>query len=58
MGVYRIHFKKFDGGHLDFSIWPKINSVCPLHYMKTNLKFEVNWGNGCKDITFTSIYNS
>ena len=23
--------------------------------MKTNFKFEVDWGNGLKDITFTSI---
>ena len=22
--------KKFDGGHLGFRTWPKINSVCPL----------------------------
>ena len=54
--VHSIHFKKFDGGHLDFSRWPNVNSVPPLDYMKTNFKFEVNWGRGSKDIAFTSIY--
>ena len=35
-GVYSIHIKKFDGGHLGFRTWPKINSVRPYH--KQNLK--------------------
>ena len=48
--------KKFDGGHLVFSSWPKMYSGCPLDNMKTNFKFEVNWGRGSKDIAFTSIY--
>ena len=46
---------KNDGGHLGFSRWPIINSICPIDNMKTNLKFEVNWGNGFKDIAFTNI---
>ena len=29
-GVYSIHIKKFDDGHLSFCTWPKINSVRPL----------------------------
>ena len=29
-GVYSIHIKKLDGGHLSFCTWPKINSVRPL----------------------------
>ena len=29
-GVYSIHFKKFDGGHLDLSRLHRINSVHPL----------------------------
>ena len=52
-----LSIKKFNGGHLVFSRWPKINSVCPPNNMKTNLKFEVDWGNGFKDIAFTSTYN-
>ena len=31
-------------------------SVPPLDNMRTNLKFEVDWSNGAKDIAFTSIY--
>ena len=54
--VHSIHFKKFDGGHLVFSRWPKMYSVCLLDNMNTNFKFEVNWGSGSKDIAFTSIY--
>ena len=30
-----------------------INNICPLGNMKTNFKFEVDWGNGSKDIAFT-----
>ena len=53
------NLKKFDGGHLGFSRWPKINSVYPLDNMKTIFKSKVNWGNGFKDIAFTSItFNS
>ena len=33
----------------------KINSICPVDKMKTNFKFEVDRGNGFKDIAFTSI---
>ena len=35
---------------------PKMNSVRPVDNVKTNFKFEVDWGNGSKDIAFTSIY--
>ena len=49
------HFLNHDSGHLGFSRWPKINSTCPIDNMKTNFKFEVDWGNGFKDIAFTSI---
>ena len=28
-GTYSIHFKKFDGGHLDLSRWPEIIIVRP-----------------------------
>ena len=31
--VYSIHIKKFDGGHLSFHTWPKINSVLLLGAM-------------------------
>ena len=55
--VHSIHFQKFDGGHLVCSRWPKKYSVCPLDNMKTNFKFEINWGSGSKDIVFTSIYH-
>ena len=54
--VHSIHFKKFDGGHLVLSRWPNVNSVPPLDYMKTNFKFEVDWGNSSKNNAFTSIY--
>ena len=30
------------------------NSVHPLGNMKTNFKFEVNWGSDSKDIAFTN----
>ena len=43
--VHSIHLKKFNGSHLVFSRWPKINSVRPLDNMKINFKFEVDWGN-------------
>ena len=49
------HFSNHDSGHLDFSRWPKINRTCPIDNMKTNFKFEVDWGNDFKDIAFTSI---
>ena len=39
--VHSIHFKKFDGGHLVFSRWPKMYSVCPLDNMKTNFKLKL-----------------
>ena len=29
-GVYSLHIKKFDGSHLEFCTWPKINSVRPI----------------------------
>ena len=51
-----IHFKKVEGGHLVFSRWPKIYSICLTNNMRTNYKFEVYWGSGSKDIAFTSIY--
>ena len=54
-GIYSIYLKKFNGGRIVFSIRPKINCVCPIDNMKTNFKFEVDWGNGFKDIAFTSI---
>ena len=34
---------------------PKYN-ICPIDNMKTNFKFEVDWGNGFKDIAFTNIF--
>ena len=37
-GVSIAYILKFNGGHLDFSRWPKINSVHPLYNMKTNFK--------------------
>ena len=49
------HFLNNDGGNLGFSRWRKNNSICPIDNMKTNFKFEVDWGNGFKDIAFTSI---
>ena len=52
------HFSNHDSGHLDFSKWPKINSTCPIDNMKTNFKFEVDWGNDFKDIAFTRGVNS
>ena len=55
--VHSIHFKKFDGGHLVFSRWPNVNSIPPLDNMKTNFKFEMDWGNISKDMAFTSIYD-
>ena len=39
----------FDGGHL-FSRWPNVYSVRPLDNIKTNFKFEVDWGNGSKPV--------
>ena len=54
--VHSIHFHKFDGGHLVFSRWPKVNNVRPLDNMKT--KFEEDWGNGSKDIVFTKAVHS
>ena len=32
-GVYSIHIKKFDNGHLSFCTWLKINRVRPLDGM-------------------------
>ena len=52
-GIYSIHIKKFDGGHLSFHTWPKINSVCPLGGMTSSTKSEVDWLRGSKDIAFT-----
>ena len=49
-------FLNLDVSHLSLSRWPKFNSVRPLDNMKTIFKFEVNWGNGFKDISFTGIY--
>ena len=54
--VHSIHFHKFDGSHLVFSRWPKVNKVRPLDNMKT--KFEVDWGNGSKEIAFTKVVHS
>ena len=54
--VHSIHFHKFDGSHLVFSRWPKVNKVRPLDNMKT--KFEVDWGNGSKEIAFTNVVHS
>ena len=48
----------FDGGHLVFSKWPNVYSVRPLDNIKTNFKFEVDWGNGSKDIAFTRVVHS
>ena len=48
----------FDGGHLVFSRWPNVYSVRPLGNIKTNFKFEVDWGNGSKDTTFTRVVHS
>ena len=54
-GMYSIPFKMFNGGHLDFSRWAKINSIRPLGGMTSEIKFEVDrW----KDIVFTrGIYS-
>ena len=52
-----MHIKKFDGNHLSFSRWPKINIICPLDNMKTIFRFEVDWENGFKHIAFTGTYN-
>ena len=53
----------FDSGHQGGSLayifksrCPKINSVRPIDNIKTNFKFEGDWGNIFKDIPFTSIY--
>ena len=54
--VHSIHFHKFDGSHLLFSKWPKVNNVRSLDNIKT--KFEVDWGNGSKDIAFTKVVHS
>ena len=48
----------FDVGHLVFSRWPNVNSVRPLDNIKTNFKFEVDWGNGSKDTAFTRVVHS
>ena len=32
----------FDDGHLDFSTWPKINSVRPIGGMTSEIKLEVD----------------
>ena len=48
----------FDGGHLVFSRWPNVYSVRPLNNIKTNFKFEVDWGNGPKDTAFTRVVHS
>ena len=48
----------FDSGHLVFSRWPNVYSVRPLHNIKTNFKFEVDWGNGSKDIGPTRVVHS
>ena len=56
--VHSIHFPKFDVSHLVFSRWPKVNNVCPLDNMKRNFKFEVDWGNGSKEIAFTKVVHS
>ena len=42
------------GNFLIFSRFPKINTIHPLSDMKINFKFEVDWWNGSKDISFTS----
>ena len=52
-GVYSIHIKKLDGGHLSFCRWPKINIVHSLGGMTSLTKFEVDWLSGSKDIAFT-----
>ena len=53
-----MHIKKFDGGHLGFRTWPKINSIRPLGGMTSYTKFEVDWLSGSKDIAFTrGIYS-
>ena len=57
MDVYIIHIKKFDGGHLGFGRWPKINSVHRLDNTKTILKFVVDWENSFTHNAFTGIYN-
>ena len=54
--VQSIHFYNFNGSHLVFSGWPKVNNVRPLDNMKT--KFEVDWGNGSKEIAFTKVVHS
>ena len=36
-GIDSIQIKKFDGSHLDFSRWPKINSVRPLGGMTSKI---------------------
>ena len=41
--------------YLVYSRWHKVNSVRPLDNMKTNFMFEVDCGNGSKDITFTRV---
>ena len=48
----------FYGGHLVFSRWPNVYSVRPLGNIKTNFKFEVDWGNGSKDTAFTRFVHS
>ena len=48
----------FDGGHLVFSRWPNVYSVRHLDDIKTNFKFEVDWGNGSKDTAFTRLVHS
>ena len=42
-GVYSIHIKKFDGGHLGFCTWPKINRVRIYGGLISYFKIEVDW---------------
>ena len=54
-GVYSIHIKKFDGSHLGFRTWPKLNSVYPIGGMTSETKLEVDWLRDSKDIEFTRV---
>ena len=54
--VHSIHFHKFDGSHFVFRRRPKVYNVRPLDNMK--IKFEVDWGNGSKEIAFTKVVQS
>ena len=55
-GLSIAYIHKFNGSHLVFSRWPKVNNVRPLDNMK--IKFEVDWGNGSKEIAFTKVVHS